>query len=682
MSLEDLWDKGTEALGNGVEKAEKAYEKASGRFEEAVNEKYINKVFNGLEDGINKVVGGEYRSPLQVAYDNLFNDEKKTVDGWDKFEKNEQIYKNKKLSKRVRKYLEEYLATFTDEDKMYVKCSAEERKFLDLYFAIRDEKTSPCQSTTKNETLAASIFEYEKSHTERTDTFLSFATNEFSHFDEFEKAFGKLNADDRSWVVQYESSAWADRTCTLMEVDYEYHYKRIIDSFIEKLNDKTISASLRNYLIKRKETIKEAIFTIDAEKAYPTDSILMEETVLKSLYDDTEYEHKSYKNKIKFDLRMKVASGIQKNKDLKIAGFPQSWPSEVNGVLTVLGKLNKDQFDEKIACTNLAKDLLSRLETSNVKVEENISDLKKQFHNECLKSFVSSTSFVDFKPEDHYGFIKTVKLFSKYQKAKKANPSKQRLQIVKNTVPEFYDEIEKTAKEENKNTSKAFVRNFRGAVISTIITILCIIFVIVFLNRNKIADSAKEKARTKVYQKIEQEQNVRSKAMKKMQSENSGEKLEEENLPADKQLNAKDIKIASKEFTIGNELSSYIKMGDGDFIIQVNPNTYDVIYTFEVVALKDINYTPSGNLLIGDFVFKDFAVGSNDYETSTMMGDVCESFKSQLKSMRKDEAKMITLTIENPDVWNLYNPKSRTEKERKAFVKKYTKLKNKFLNLK
>lgn len=63
-------------------------------------------------------------------------------------------------------------------------------------------------------------------------------------------------------------------------------------------------------------------------------------------------------------------------------------------------------------------------------------------------------------------------------------------------------------------------------------------------------------------------------------------------------------------------------------------------------------------------------------------GGVCKSFAEQLKSMKKGEAKTITLTIENPEVWNGLNPKLREKKERTDFVKKYTAIKDKTIEMK
>ena len=122
-------------------------------------------------------------------------------------------------------------------------------------------------------------------------------------------------------------------------------------------------------------------------------------------------------------------------------------------------------------------------------------------------------------------------------------------------------------------------------------------------------------------------------------------------------------------------------MGKGNFVISVNPNTYNVTYTFEVEALKN-SPSVTGDLHIGSFVFKSFAMGSSDYEKDTEMGGVCKSFAEQLKSMKKGESKTITLTIENPEVWNGLNPKLREKKERTDFVKKYTTIKDKTIEMK
>ena len=684
MELNDIFEKGVDAANKAANKVQVFANRTDNVLS---GKRAYNKFDKGVQDFIN---GNNGRTFLQVEYDNLFDDEKRLVDSWSKVQKfNYQRFENtrpQKLSKRILDYLTEYVKELTDDDYIIIYSSPEEQKDLEKYFDIKNLRADPFENMTKEETCAVLLFELKrKCNTSGiSKTFNEFFETEKDEFRDLDRAFGSLTDNERIWVIQNENTSFANRLSNGTSIETEKHYTQIFNSIKEKLHESSISSELKEYLILKKEKIVEKLLTIDAEKKYGEvdfeatnreNEVLLWGTVLNSLENDKEFEHKDYKEEVCDNLKSAIHFCIEKNKDFKVPDFSctTAFIYSIKGLLKALTDFDDFDFEKKLSCANQAKTIFAKLDEEGKVYDK---ELKTDFHDACIKSFVSSLSYANLKPQ--WGFASLIlffKEFKKYSAEKKKRPVNKWLKDLKGALPEFYEEIGKKVKRENKAVRKSFTADFILSLIMFLLAVAVIILIAYFV-KNTTPPSDKEYVRSAV-----EREELAEKASEKIRQKYSGEAVEEVELPKDQQLKLKDVKIPASKFTFGKGLSGKIEMGEGNFVVSVNPNTYNVIYTFNVKCVQPVLIV-YGDLYIGDLVFKHFAMGSSDYEKDTTMGDVCDSFMEQIKSMKKGENKTITLVIENPDIWNLFDAKGRDVKERKAFANKYRNIKNKTIEIK
>ncbi len=671
-------------IGDFVEKTTKKAEVMASRYEERAYGKTIERLFSPLD-----VVAG-VKSSLRASYDNLYNDEKELVDTWSPEEKikyykeleetgspevkikyhTDEKARPQKISKRIQDYLNEYyMWALRPGNFEWAKAEWEEKELkeegLVEYFDVKHGKEAPFDSTTTNETLAFLLWE-KKREPGISVKMQKFIERELSGFSKLEQLIGKLQQDEAIWVLENEKTSFAERTCNAVEIENEDHYKLQLERINAKL-ETVITTDLRAYLVAKKEVVIEANLTIQAKKTFGNDKVRVWESYLVSLCNEKEYEHEAGKSHAKEMIKASILDALANDANTKIDGYPETWVIDLESVCEAM----RGSFDKIVACTGLAKDLLSKLEKNSAEKKE-IERLQKLFHDACVPTFVKFISFADFEVREIDGFIATFKAIKKYNAEKVSRPVKKYFETVKEAVPEFYDEILAEVNKKNKEVKKSFRKSIINSVVITVLSVLSLLFLI-FVIRLFSGPSDKE-----IKKEVSKQQVVKEKIREARKQMESGEEIV---LPAKEQLKVKDKKISVSSFTLGERLAREIKIGKGNFVISVNPNTYNITYTFEVEALKN-SPSVSGDLHIGSFVFKNFAMGSSDYEKDTEMGGVCKSFAEQLKSMKKGEAKTITLTIENPEVWNGLNPKLREKKERTDFVKKYTAIKDKTIEMK
>lgn len=684
MGLNDLLEKGLDAANKTANKVQIM----ANRTDNVLSGKRLyNKFDKNVQDFIN---GNNGRTLLQVEYDNLFDDEKKLVDSWSKSQKfNYQRFENtrpQKLSKRILEYLTEYVKELTEDDYIIIYSAPEEQETLEKYFDIKNSRVDAFENMTREESCAVLLFGLNRKVNTSgiSKSFHNFFETEKNIFSDLEQAFGKLTDNERSWVIQNENTSSLNRLSYLDSIETEKHYTQVFNAINEKLQESSISSELKEYLILKKEKIVEKLLTIDAEKKYGEvdfeatnreNEVLLWGTVLNSLENDKEFEHKDYKEEVGDNLKSAIHFCIEKNKDYKVPDFSCStaYLYSLNGMLNALSSFGDYDFEKKISCVNQIKLICTKLDEDGKVYDE---ELKTDFHDVCIKSFVSSLSYATLKPKCGFAsLILWFKEFRKYSIEKKNRPVKKWLKELKDVLPELYEEIGKKVKRENKAVRKSFTADFILSLFMFLLAVAVIILIAYFV-KNTTPPSEKDYVRSAV-----EREELAKKASEKIKQKYSGEAVEEVELPKDQQLKLKDVKIPASKFTFGKGLSGKIEMGEGNFVVSVNPNTYNVIYTFNVKCVQPVLIV-YGDLYIGDLVFKHFAMGSSDYEKDTTMGDVCESFMEQIKSMKKGENKTITLVIENPDIWNLFDAKGRDEKERKDFANKYRNIKNKTIEIK